>query len=103
MKCHCVLWGSLIVLMASVGSVSSLLAASDTLTKDVVAAELVAEFIHSVLEADRTLYTTHVVQRMQENDVVKADEAWKRETALPLPAQMIALSGLRVKSGGNWS
>lgn len=101
MKCHCVLWGSLIVLMASVGSVSSLPAASDTLTKDVVAAELVAEFIHSVLEADRTLYTTHVVQRMQENDVVKADEAWKRETALPLPAQMIALSGLRVKSGGN--
>lgn len=100
MKCHCVLWGSLIVLMASVGSVSSLLAASDTLAKEVVAAELVAEFIHSVLEADRTLYTTHVVQRMQENDVVKADEAWKRETALPLPAQMIALSGLRVKSGG---
>lgn len=87
--------------MASVGSVNNLIAASDTPTNDVVAAERVAEFIHSVLEADRTLYTTHVVQRMQESDVVRADEAWKRETALPLPAQMLALSGLRVKSGGS--
>jgi len=101
MKCHCFLWGSLIALMASVGSVNNLIAASDTPTNDVVAAERVAEFIHSVLEADRTLYTTHVVQRMQESDVVRADEAWKRETALPLPAQMLALSGLRVKSGGS--
>jgi len=101
MKYHCFLWGSLIVLMASVGSVNNLIAALDTSTKDVVAAERVAEFIHSVIEADRTLYTTHVVQRMQESDVVRADEAWKRETALPLPAQMLALSGLRVKSGGS--
>ena len=101
MKCHCFLWGSLIALMASVGSVNNLIAAFDTPRKDVVAAERVAEFIHSVLEADRTLYTTHVVQRMQESDVVRADEAWRRETALPLPAQMLALSGLRVKSGGS--
>ena len=101
MKFQCFLWGSLIALMASVGSVNNLIAASDTPTNDVVAAERVAEFIHSVLEADRTLYTTHVVQRMQESDVVRADEAWKRETALPLPAQMLALSGLRVKSGGS--
>ena len=101
MKCHFFLWGSMIALMASVGSVNNLIAASDTPTNDVVAAERVAEFIHSVLEADRTLYTTHVVQRMQESDVVRADEAWKRETALPLPAQMLALSGLRVKSGGS--
>jgi len=101
MKCHCFLWGSLIALMASVGSVNNLIAAFDTPRNDVVAAERVAEFIHSVIEADRTLYTTHVVQRMQESDVVRADEAWKRETALPLPAQMLALSGLRVKSGGS--
>ena len=29
-----------------------------------------------------------------------AAEAWKRETALPLPAQMLALAGLRVKDKG---
>jgi hypothetical protein len=89
------------VLMTSVGLASSVQAESDIPRDNVVGAEQVAEFIHAIIEADRTLYTTHIVQRMQENDVVKADEAWKRETALPLPAQMLALSGLRVKSGGS--
>ncbi len=68
--------------------------------QEAVAAEKVADFIHAILEADRTIYTTHVVQRMHENDIVKAEEAWKREKALPLPAQLLALSGLHVKSSG---
>ena len=59
-----------------------------------------ADFIHSDIEADRTVYTTHVVQRMKENEIVKADENWKGEVALPLPAQMLALAGLRVKGKG---
>jgi hypothetical protein len=101
MKHHCLLLESLMVLMTSVGLASSVQAEPDIPRDNVVAAEQVAEFIHAIIEADRTLYTTHIVQRMQENDVVKADEAWKRETALPLPAQMLALSGLRVKSGGS--
>ena len=101
MKHHCFLWGNLIALITSIVWVSSLRAASNTLTGYVVPAETVAEFIHATLEADRTLYTIHVVQRMHENDVVEADEAWKKEKALPLPAQMLALSGLRVKSGGS--
>ena len=66
--------------------------------QEVVAAEKVAEFIHAIIEADRTIYTTHVVQRMQEQNIVEAEEAWKRENALPLPAQLLALSGLHVKS-----
>lgn len=100
MKHYCFVWGSIIALIVGMESVVHSQATPDRLAKEVVAAEQVAEFIHAILEADRTLYTTHVVQRMQENDVVKADEAWKRETALPLPAQMLALSGLRVKSKG---
>ena len=100
MKHHCLILGSVMALILGVGSVEHSQATSQALARDVVAAEQVAEFIHAILEADRTLYTTHVVQRMQENDVVKAEEAWKRETALPLPAQMLALSGLRVKSKG---
>lgn len=100
MKHYCFVWGSIIALIVGMESVVHSQSTPDRLAKEVVAAEQVAEFIHAILEADRTLYTTHVVQRMQENDVVKADEAWKRETALPLPAQMLALSGLRVKSKG---
>ena len=93
------LWGSMITLIIVIGSSGNSWAAQTT-GQEVVAAEKVADFIHSVIEADRTLYTTHVVQRMQENEIVKANENWKREVALPLPAQMLALAGLRVKSKG---
>jgi hypothetical protein len=101
MKQLCFLLGIVMVLITGVGSASSLEEESDLSKANVVAAEQVAEFIHAIIEADRTLYTTHVVERMQEAAVVKADEAWKKERALPLPAQMLALSGLRVKNGGS--
>lgn len=94
------LWGSMITLIIAIGSSGNSWAVPQTTGQEVVAAEKVADFIHSVIEADRTLYTTHVVQRMQENEIVKANENWKREVALPLPAQMLALAGLRVKSKG---
>ena len=62
--------------------------------------EIVAGFIHAVIESDRTLYTTHVVDRMQETGTVIASEAWESRNALPLPAQMLLLSGTRVKEKG---
>jgi len=65
-----------------------------------VSPEIVAGFIHSVIESDRTLYTTHVVERMQETGTVIASEAWESRNALPLPAQMLLLSGAKVKEKG---
>ncbi len=62
--------------------------------------EVVANYIHSVIAADRALYTTHVVERMQEHRVVIAAEAWKQRKALPLPAQMLLMSGRIVEMGG---
>ncbi|GJL63294.1 MAG: hypothetical protein NPIRA04_19480 [Nitrospirales bacterium] len=100
MKQLSMVWGCVIALIFSVGSIGYSQATPDTYEKEVVAAERVAEFIHTVLEADRTIYTTHVVQRMKEHDVVVAEEAWEKKTALPLPAQMLTLSGIRVKSKG---
>ncbi len=97
MKRFFILIGGIILLMTLVGNS---IAMRKNIGQESVAAEKVADFIHAILEADRTLYTTHVVQRMQENNVVKVEEAWKRATALPLPAQMLALSGQRVKSKG---
>lgn len=58
--------------------------------------QVVANYIHAVIDADRTLYTTHVVERMQDNGIVMATEGWKRRNGLPLPAQMLLLSGLKV-------
>jgi len=58
---------------------------------------IVAKYIHAVIEADRTLYATHVVERMHETGTVLSSERWENRNALPLPAQMLQLSGLRVQ------
>ncbi len=62
--------------------------------------KVVADFIHSVIQADRTLYATHFVERLEKHKVVTAQEYWKQTKTLPLPAQMLLLSGLQVKQQG---
>lgn len=65
-----------------------------------IAPELVSDYIHTVLEADRTAYTRHVVNRakMLEGKAkadgivpVEATEAWQQGEGIPLPAQMFRL------------
>ena len=63
--------------------------------------EVVAGYIHAVIAADRALYTTHVVERMQENRIVISAEAWKQRKALPLPAQMLLMGGRTVEMSGS--
>ena len=62
--------------------------------------EKVAEYVHAILEADRTVYTNHVVNRMQAKGIVSAAEHWENENALPLPAQFLQHSGKLVAEGG---
>jgi hypothetical protein len=62
--------------------------------------EKVAQYVHAILKADRTIYTTHVVNRMQEKGVVSAAEHWEQENALPLPAQFLQHSGKLVAESG---
>ena len=60
----------------------------------------VADLVHAVIEADRTVYTTHVVERMQEKGVTLAAEQWEQQNALPLPAQFLNYAGkLAAESG----
>ena len=63
--------------------------------------DVVADYIHAVIAADRALYTNHVVDRLQEERVVIAAEAWKQRKALPLPAQMLLMSGKAVQMSGS--
>ena len=51
--------------------------------------ETVAEFVHDVIEADRTFYTTYVVERMELRGTVVASENWAERGTLPLPAQFL--------------
>ena len=48
---------------------------------------VVADYLHAVLQADRTFYTRHVVERMEAMLLVTATENWREEHTLPLPAQ----------------
>lgn len=49
----------------------------------------VADYLHAVIEADRTFYTVHVVERLQKKGVLVASENWRIENTLPLPAQFL--------------
>ena len=62
--------------------------------------ELVAEYIHAVIQADRSIYSTHVVEQLQDRKVAVAAEDWKEKGALPLPAQLLQMAGQEVQGLG---
>ena len=74
--------------------------AKETLPPAGIPPEKVTSYVHAVLQADRTIYTTHVVNRMQEKGVVMAAEHWEQDNALPLPAQFLQHSGRLVAESG---
>ena len=90
---------SSLILMLILGLHTSVIG-SQPETKNGVPYQVVADYLHSIIEADRTLYTTHVVDRMQETGTAMASESWEDRNALPLPAQMLLLSGERVRNKG---
>jgi hypothetical protein len=55
----------------------------------VVAPEVVADYVHAILEADRTVYAKHIVNRLQKENVIYASENWWEENTLLLPAQFL--------------
>ena len=74
--------------------------------------ETVAGYVHSVIQADRTFYTTDIVERMQMRGIVVASENWRETARLPLPAQFLIeagrlvaqeRSGLRFRLISNWA
>ncbi len=62
--------------------------------------ELVAEYIHAVIQTDRSIYSTHVVEQLQNRKVTVAAEDWKEKGALPLPAQFLQMAGQEVQGLG---
>ena len=62
--------------------------------------ETVADYVHAVIEADRTFYTVHVVERLQKKGKMVASENWRAKDTLPLPAQfLMESSDLAAKTG----
>lgn len=63
--------------------------------------QTVADYVHAVIEADRTFYTIHVVERLQKDGGTIAAENWRaKKNVLPLPAQFLMESSeLAAKTG----
>ncbi|KAB2325688.1 DUF3365 domain-containing protein [Betaproteobacteria bacterium SCN1] len=61
----------------------------------------IADALHSIMEADRTVYTKLIVNRLQNQEkVIKASEHWKDDKALVLPAQMFRYGSEAVAEKG---
>ena len=93
--------GTIAIVIAGTWGIASLLLAKTGPGADGIPPEKVTDYVHAVLEADRTIYTTHIVNRMQEKGIVSAAEHWEQENALPLPAQFLQHSGRLVAESGN--
>ena len=68
--------------------------------KFLLAPEVVADYVHSVLESDRTVYAQHVVNRLEEQGILHSKEKWKNDKALMLPAQFLLNSAIKSKRLG---
>ena len=66
-----------------------------------ISPEIVADYIHSVVQADRTFYTSEIVERMQKRGIIYASEHWKETGELPLPAQFVLETGRLVAEQPN--
>ncbi len=74
--------------------------AKDNPTASGIPPEKVADYVHAILQADRTIYTTQIVMRMHDKKIVQATEHWEQDNALPLPAQFLQQSGRLVAESG---
>lgn len=80
---------SVLATVLAVGSSAPVAASGD---RPAVSYQRMADALHTVLDADRTVYTKMVVHRLQnEEKVINASEHWKDDKALLLPAQMFRL------------
>ena len=66
-----------------------------------VSPKVVADYVHAIIEADRTLYASLVVERMQHHGKDLVSEDWAQKDKLPLPAQMLQFAGLGGGKEGN--
>ena len=76
-----------------------------------IPAKLAADYIHSVIEAGRKVYSYHIVDRLGKKIDLKATEDWETNNTLLLPAQFLLTSsqmsnrrgvGMRYSLMGLW-
>ncbi|MBX3335346.1 MAG: DUF3365 domain-containing protein [Nitrospira sp.] len=86
--------------VAALWTTATLHAAKESPKTVSISPEKVADYIHAILEADRTFYTAHIVDRLQQKGIVASTEHWEQDNTLPLPAQFLQHSGRLVAESG---
>lgn len=87
--------------MAMLACTGGLLSGCGSESSGGISPQSMADALHSVMEADRTVYTRLIVNRLQnEEKVIKASEHWKDEKGLVLPAQMFRYGSEMVAEKG---
>jgi hypothetical protein len=93
--------GIMVALVSVIGCGGISLAEEASPSDTMISAEAAADFIHAVVEAHRTIYSTHIVERMQKQGKVVIEEDWEQNGGLPLPAQFLLYAGgLAAEKGG---
>ncbi|MGH9810582.1 MAG: Tll0287-like domain-containing protein, partial [Terriglobia bacterium] len=92
---------TLTILMSGLWWGPPLLSAKERQGSPGIPPEKVAAYIYDVIKADRTLYTTEIVNRLQAKGVTTASEHWEQENALMLPAQFLQHSGKLAAENGS--
>lgn len=87
-------------LLAALWATPTLHAAKESPKTVSISPEKVADYIHAILEADRTFYTSHIVDRLQQKGIIASTEHWEQDNTLPLPAQFLQHSGRLVAESG---
>ncbi len=81
--------GAAVALLSACGPAAETPSAAGPGESRLITPRAMADSLHAVMNADRTVYTRLIVNRLQnEEKVIKASEHWKDEKALVLPAQM---------------
>jgi len=94
------MWGAVLVTFAMLGSWDLTRGDKSSSAQTGIPPETVADYVHAVIEADRTFYTVHVVERLQNKGILAATENWRVANTLPLPAQFLRESSeLAEKTG----
>ncbi len=51
--------------------------------------EIISDYVHSVLESDREVYSKYIVDRLKSQNIIQPSENWWADKTLPLPAQFL--------------
>lgn len=51
--------------------------------------EIIADYIHSILESDREVYSKYIVDRLKNQNIIQPSKDWWKDNSLPLPAQFL--------------